>query len=650
MNDTALRPTRERAFRLRLFPSVPRLCIGALLAAVFLAAAMQCGASIGATAVLTALLLMGSMVGISCGARLCKALNWAWLLLACPTGLVLTQRMLNCDLSCLGAAHIALGLLCLSVPMLLVLACSGSFRAAVIAGLLLPMALAAGNYFVYRLRGSELTAQDFSALGTALAVAGRYSLSFDAPFAYAWAACAAYLLLGFSLPAHRLARATRLATALAAVTATVALYFGMANVPSLAYQAQGTTYNGFVLNFLCRMRTLRVEQPQDYDPAAIDALAAHYASDDEPTQTPHVLIVMNESFADLRVLGALHTDVSPTPFYDSLLSQTIHGYTLGMTLGGGTSTAEYQLLTGHSAAFLPEGSYPFTEYLSADSDSLLASFSRMGYTTAVVHPASGRNWMRETVYTRLGADALYFEEDFAEAARVRGLVADAAVYDRMLSLLEDARGTPALLLGITMQNHGGYSLAWEAGADSVHLRGYRGTYPEAEQYLSLLHSSDAALQTLIERLQAWDEPVIVLFFGDHQPALSEEFYLELHGGAFETLPEQMTRYLTPFFLWANFPIAAREVGVVGQSFLANELLLAADLPLSPYRAFLQQVRSCIPAMNALGYYSARQGTFLPYTSTEGDEAQQLAQYRALQYNAIFDAENRSSVFFPAARP
>lgn len=650
MNDIALRPAHGRTFRLRLCPSVPRMLVGVLLAAALIVAAVQCGASVGATAALAALLLTGAILGVSCDARLCAAMHWAWLLLACPTGLVLTQRMLNCDLSCLGAAQLALGLLCLSVPMLLVLACSGSFRAAVLAGLLMPMALAAGNYYVYRLRGSELTPHDFSALGTALAVAGQYSFSFDAPFVYAWAACAAYLLPGFALPAHRIASKARIATALTAAVATAALWCGMAEVPILAYQNQGTTDNGFVLNFLCRVRTLRVEQPQGYDPDAIDALASRYPSRGEVTQAPHVLIVMNESFADLRVLGELRTDVSPTPFYDSLLSQTIHGYTLGMTLGGGTSTAEYQLLTGHSAAFLPQGSYPFSEYLTSDSDSLLASFSRMGYITAVVHPASGRNWMRETVYARLGADALYFEEDFSDAARVRGLVGDEAVYDKLLSLTEDARGTPALLLGITMQNHGGYALAWEAGADSVHLQGYRGDYPEAEQYLSLLHCSDAALQTLIERLQAWDEPVIVLFFGDHQPALSEEFYRELHGGAFEALSEQMTRYLTPFFIWANFPIAARDVGVVGQSFLMNELLLAAELPLSPYRAFLQEVRLCIPAMNALGYYSARQGAFLPYAAAEGDEATLLASYRALQYNAIFDAENRSSVFFPAARP
>ncbi len=643
MRDEMPRP--RRFLRFAFCTSVPRLCIGT--AAVLLCAVTSrlCGAAAAPTAALCVLLLAAIHGKLSCSARLAAALQWVWTLLACPVGLVLTQLMLNCDLSGMTPLRIALGTVCVLVPVLLALACSGSFRCGVLLGLLLPMALTAGNYYVYRFRGSELTAHDFSALATACAVAGRYSFAADAPFFYAWALAAVYGLLGFALPAGG-ARRRRLPAAIAAAVGIAVLCFGTAELPVYAYQNEGTVCNGYLLNFLCHTRTLRTQPPQGYDADALREWEAQYACETDAREMPHILVIMNESFADLNVLGTLHTDIAPTPFFDTLRSQTIHGYALSATFGGGTTNAEFQLLTGHNLGFLPDGSYPLQQRAASDS-SMFSALARMGYTTAVAHPARAENWMRETVYTRLGVDRLYFEDDFSDAARIRGLVSDAGMYEKLLSLLEEA-DTPLFLFGITMQNHGGYTAAWDPGDDTVRLSGYDGTYADAEQYLSLLHSSDAALEMLLTRLSAWDEPVFVLFFGDHLPALSEAFYRELQGGAAETLSQQMARYCTPFFIWSNAPIRARDVGTVGQSFLLNELWEAAGLAQPAYRAFLQTVRSRIPAMNALGYYSAAQQTFLPYDAAQGEEAALLEQYRALQYNALFDTEHRSDVFFPAA--
>lgn len=53
-------------------------------------------------------------------------------------------------------------------------------------------------------------------------------------------------------------------------------------------------------------------------------------------------------------------------------------------------------------------------------------------------------------------------------------------------------------------------------------------------------------------------------------------------------------------------------------------------------------------MNAFGYYSKTRETFIPYEEAEGKEAEILELYRILQYNSLFDKENRSQVFFPTA--
>jgi len=53
----------------------------------------------------------------------------------------------------------------------------------------------------------------------------------------------------------------------------------------------------------------------------------------------------------------------------------------------------------------------------------------------------------------------------------------------------------------------------------------------------------------------------------------------------------------------------------------------------------------IPAMNALGYYSKEKDDFIPYDKAEGEEAAWLNQYEALQYNNLFDEDNRDEDLF-----
>ena len=65
-----------------------------------------------------------------------------------------------------------------------------------------------------------------------------------------------------------------------------------------------------------------------------------------------------------------------------------------------------------------------------------------------------------------------------------------------------------------------------------------------------------------------------------------------------------------------------------------------------YNEFMKEVQSVIPAMNAYGYYSKAQGTFVPYEQATGEEADILEKYQILQYNCMFDEENRSEIFFP----
>ena len=81
------------------------------------------------------------------------------------------------------------------------------------------------------------------------------------------------------------------------------------------------------------------------------------------------------------------------------------------------------------------------------------------------------------------------------------------------------------IMSISMQNHGGYTEKYDNFDEKVRLLGLN--YPDINQYLSLVHESDSALEYLISYFQNVDDPVEIVFFGDHQPSLSSSFLSEL---------------------------------------------------------------------------------------------------------------------------
>ena len=147
-----------------------------------------------------------------------------------------------------------------------------------------------------------------------------------------------------------------------------------------------------------------------------------------------------------------------------------------------------------------------------------------------------------------------FDTDYPYRDLIREFVSDREMYGYVLDALKNKTEEPLFLFGITMQNHGDYIYTGENYTQTVFLEDYAMDHPMAEQYLTLLRESDKAMEFFFGELEKLEEDTVVLFFGDHFPQVEGDFFLEVHGGRFETLSQQMLQYTVPFFLWANYDI------------------------------------------------------------------------------------------------
>ena len=570
--------------------------------------------------------------------------------MGCVTA-VLAQIMIVVDIVPMGPVKFLGNMLIPALAALLLYCLLGKPLPAAALGTGVFMLLSTVNAYIHQFRDRLLEPVDIFSLGTALNVAGNYSL-WPVPTAVAagWVLwLAAILGLWLILPKAKGTVSVKAKWLLAVCCVLVAVGVGCYahGLQTYHWDKQGAQNNGFLLDFAAKIKEVFVLPPEGYDTDAVEQLADRYAREDgEVSKTPHVIVIMDEAFADLSVHGELSADQEVMPFISSLKENTVRGYALASVYGGNTANSEFEFLTGNSMAWLSENAVPYQQYIRGAAYSMVSDLKgNYGYRCIAMHPYLSSGWNRPAVYDAFGFDEQYFQEDFPQEDLIRDYVSDREMFASIIAAFEENREESVFLFGVTMQNHGGYADRVDGFETTVALTGLEQEYPDAQQYLSLIRETDRAVEELIGYFASQEEEVVILFFGDHQPILNEDFFRAL-GNQEETLEDRQKRYQVPFFLWANYDIEEQEGVLTSLNYLSTYVYEAAGLPLPAWNQFLADMAGSIPAINSQGFYSNASGCYLTFEQASAAEQRYLADYRILQYNSLWDPSDRSDRFFP----
>ena len=532
------------------------------------------------------------------------------------------------------------------------------------------------NAFVLKFRGSPILAADITAASTAFAVAGQYKFVPDGRIlSSALLLCTVFALLrtfsalGFSrtdgaavlsidrksLHLHaRLPRPTVSVLAAAAILLSAAqlnyaVLFGIPvnmYVPVITYRIAGFTPS--IITFFQKMR---VAAPEGYSDDAANAILAQYQQEPQEAdntaapapvngaaaakaaagQKPAIIAIMNESFSDLSVVGPFDAAKEHLSYLHSLAENpgTVElGRNYVSTYGGGTSTTEFEFLTGNSMSAL-QGTNPYGAFNFSGDPSIVKVLKDSGYEAIAMHPENPFNWRRSTVYPALGFDEFLSADDFSGYERtVRNRISDAGDYQKLIDVYESKKGSgkPLFLFNVTMQNHGEYDLSLISSGERVEIDSRYASYQDVAAYSALLNKADKAIHVLIDYFSQEDEPVLLCFFGDHQPNLDDKFEQQLSdSGKQDGEPQLVTeerKRITPYFIWSNYGVRPQNVKtdaagneIMSTNYLGISVQRYAGLPLSPYGNFLLNQRDDIPVINILGYYGS-DGLWHPFDQTK----------------------------------
>ena len=197
---------------------------------------------------------------------------------------------------------------------------------------------------------------------------------------------------------------------------------------------------------------------------------------------------------------------------------------------------------------------------------------------------------------------------------------------------------------VTMQNHGGYEVMEESGSKILVDGLWDEEIGEAEIFLALVRESDRAIGDFLERLKDFSEPTVVVFFGDHQPGVENEFYEYLYGKRLQELSqeEKIKQYVTPFFIWSNTGVENRRINQISLNYLSMIMLKESGLPLTPYQLFLEEeLYPEYPVVTAAGVIDSKG----EIRHREEIDSELLLKYEQLIHHHIMEPEQVTNCIF-----
>jgi phosphoglycerol transferase MdoB-like AlkP superfamily enzyme len=443
------------------------------------------------------------------------------------------------------------------------------------------------------------------------------------------------------------------------------------------FEVNGTIYSsvdivrsrGFVYSFLVKANSIKLTEPEGYSAKEAEKVLKSYAIDDSikvsnqtiKNKMPHVIAIMSEAFFDIDRIPGVKFDESNDPLknFNRISNESYHGKIVTSVFGGGTSHTECAFLTGISMSIANWTADTYSAYIRKDTFSLARVFKNKGYTTTSLHPGYPWFYNRFNVYEYFGFDNRFFKDNITEQNTISmtGYITDMDTYKFLMKDFQNHLSknvdTPYFNFTVTIENHGPYATEPIGYPKILKNDGSLSdeNYNLINNYVGGLKRNDEALGYLVGELEKSNEPVVLLYFGDHLPLLGNDFSgykaMNYNLGNSAGVKEFLNTYETPYFIWSNKPakelleqqgkvVPVGEAQLISANYLATELLNYIGIKDSDYFNYLNNVKASIPVITNR-FYKTSDGNFTENLSDKDKDI--ISEYRNLQYYMLFDNKN-----------
>ena len=399
--------------------------------------------------------------------------------------------------------------------------------------------------------------------------------------------------------------------------------------------------NGAVLTFFPRIGDLVVKETENYSELAICALNSKYPTPQsvETKRKANVIIIQNEAWWDPAQMPEVTYSEDLLSGIRSLKKNTVKGTFLSPVYAGGTCMPEFEVVTGIPTYFLPSSAYPYTQYITDQTPSIVSVYQQLGYQTVALHPYKKNFYNRATAYPLLGFDTFKGMDEFESTEKSGAYIDDMSCVNQIIHEFENKTADRIFQFVVTMENHGTYtapryeSFDFEMEAPTLSEEDYL----DLQRYSQGVYNADKAFMALVEYFKTVDEPVILAMYGDHLPLLGTNGSTYMDSGFVEqseifVSSEHPQLYETPYVVWTNYnkPNFNLEKVISGNT-LGLRLFLASGNEAPWYFGVLDEFSRKYPAVGKTALYH-QNGEKITHFDPEDDALRQA--YEILIYDIL----------------
>ncbi|TCP69221.1 LTA synthase family protein [Baia soyae] len=398
---------------------------------------------------------------------------------------------------------------------------------------------------------------------------------------------------------------------------------------SSVYPANNYIRNGFLVSTMLNIDQVFIEAPKGYSEGKIKTLMDRTPKNEKGISkvNPNIIVVLSESLWDPTKMKNVKFSKDPMAFYHSLQKKYSNGEMLSPQFGGWTANVEFEVLTGNTVRFLPSGSVAYNQYVNSGVDSLASILGRQGYNSTAISPTHNWYYQANKVYRNFGFTR-YISGEFFEQKKKGPQIADSEVAKKIIETTEKSSGSDFIFAN-TMENHGAYQNKFKENEKTVTVEGQMSaeTKDLLENYATGTAGADEMLKMLVEYYEKSKEPTIVVFFGDHLPALGANYkaYKEMNYISGSDDPDFLNKmYRTPLMVWNNYLPEHQDKLDISSAFVGPYLLNLAQKEGTYYTDYLYNLSKRFPVIPPEDSYKK-----------VGVKAEDLTDYRMLQYDILF---------------
>ena len=412
--------------------------------------------------------------------------------------------------------------------------------------------------------------------------------------------------------------------------------------------------NGFLFGFITNLQNDLMIKNDHYTEANLQKIMDDYTKKAEDynesadlSQQPNIITIVSESLSDPTVFNQLTFSEDPLPNLRQYLETYSSGHFLSPFKGNRTANVEFEYLVGFTNSLLLEGTIPFQQALSSKPEipSFISFMDQLDYTSVAIHPNNAAFYKRSQVYPALGFDEFLSIDkmkhlDYIDSQKY---VSDQSVFDELYAELE-AADRPIFAYGLTMANHIAI-FDQKFGENTIEvLDANREHNTEMETYAEGLKQTDLALKEFITKIENYDEPTLVIFFGDHLINFQSDIH-EQHGYIEKDTDALRAKlfFETPLLIMSNMDdFQIENIDDVSPIFIAPLILRELNLPLSPFYVFLLDLYEEFSVLHNNFKLDANQNQVDELTE---HQEQLLLILELIQYDILEGKEYTLSSFF-----